>query len=233
MKTLLKLFSALIACLMLTGCDTGKLLAHVDIEPKYAFPVFKFSDPEYQYHIIARLDTISPDGPKIILPSAFPRRDLHEEYYYYENKYLHMDYRHGWSYCDTAAIRPEIDKTSLCDLSSGPGLLELADGYYTWYPFTSISVGGTTAFLWWEKGGQLQTLMDPVVLSARWEDICSFDMDTVQIISTHPYSDARGLSHMYKYTRNMSTEELIETVNRLIKENDFAHGGREPHRWFK
>ena len=234
MKSLFKLFPAMIASLMLIGCDSPSLLAKVDLKSKYAFSFFKFSDPEYQHHIIARLDTTGGKSA-IILPSSFPRRDLYDSYYYLENKYLYRNNSECFVRCDTLGLQKEIAKTNLCDMSYRQLLVALEDGYYTWYPFTSIPVVEQSPFLWWENesNGYSMMLMQPVVLSARWEDICSFDMDTVQIISTHPYSEAHGLGGMYQYTHEMSTEELINTINRLIKEKDFAQGGIESIPWFK
>ena len=234
MKTLFKIFSLFSICLMCVACDSPSRLAAVRLQSHYIFYFFQFSNPEYEHHIIAKLDTF--DGKRrIILPSAFPRRDLHDEYYYYENKYLFIDKEHGFVRCDTAAIQQEIEKTNLCDLSQEPRLIELADGYYTWYPFTAIPVRENRVYPvhWWKKERYTLSEMPPVVLSARWEDICTFDRDTVHIISKNPYSQVHCLVGMYDYTRNMSTEELVETINRLIKEKDFAHGGVESQPWFK
>lgn len=238
MKKFIQLLSVTCICILCVSCDSPSLFAKLDLMPKYVFCIFKFSDPQYKDHIIAQIDTTSIDGKdKIILPSAFPRRDLHKEYYYYENTYLFMDKVHGYAFCDTAGVQQEIDKTNLCDLSNSPRLIELEDGYYMWYPFTSIPVKNNTVIsvLWWKDLQTAQTMRDmPVVaLSAKWEDICSFDIDTVQIISRNPYSKAIWLRNMYKYTRDMSIDELVETINRLIKEKDFAHGGVESVPWFK
>ena len=233
MKTTIKILSAVCFCLLCISCQPP---TSYDYKRQFNFYLFQFSDPEYQHHIFAKLDTFSSDGKdKIILPSAFPRRDLHDEYYYYENKYLFIDKEHGFVRCDTAAIQQEIEKTNLCDLSQEPRLIELADGYYTWYPFTAIPVRENRVYPvhWWKKERYTLSEMPPVVLSARWEDICTFDRDTVHIISKNPYSQVHCLVGMYDYTRNMSTEELVETINRLIKEKDFAHGGVESQPWFK
>ena len=235
MKTTIKILSAVCFCLLCISCQPS---TSYDYKRQFTFYLFQFSDPEYQHHIFAKLDTFSSDGKdKIILPSAFPRRDLHEEYYYYENKYLFIDKEHGFVRCDTAAIQQEIEKTNLCDLSQEPRLIELADGYYTWYPFTAIPVKEIWGYdvSWWKDERTRYKLveMPVVVLSARWEDICSFDMDTVQIISYDPYSQVFPLVHMYQYTRDMGIDEMVDIINRLIKEKDFAHGGHESHPWFK
>ncbi|MBO4361836.1 MAG: hypothetical protein J5823_03515 [Paludibacteraceae bacterium] len=231
MKTVIKILSVLFVCVMLAGCQSP---TNAKYKAQYVFYFFKFADPEYQNHIIAKLDTFNGKN-KIILPSAFPRRDLYNEYYYLENKYLYID--KDFVRCDTAGVQQEIEKTDLCDLSKGPRLIELEDGYFTWYPFTAIPVNEVHALCirWWEDNWTKFTMqeMPPVVLSARWEDICTFDPDTVQIISKQPYSQCCGLIHMYQYTKDMSTDELVETINRLIKEKDFAHGGTESHPWFK
>lgn len=233
MKTIVKILSVLFVCILFAGCQPPTNAKH---KATYAFYLFKFSDPEYQNHIIAKLDTFNGKN-KIILPSAFPRRDLYNEYYYLENNYIYIDKESGFVLCDSAGIQREIEKTSLCELSKGPRLIELEDGYFTWYPFTAIPVNEIHAFCirWWEDWWTKYTMqeMPPVVLSARWEDICTFDPDTVHIISQKPYSQCIPVDHMYQYTRDMSTDELIETINRLIKEKDIAHGGIIDHPWFK
>ena len=211
-------------------------MAKAELRSNYVFYFFKFSNPEYQHHIIAKLDTTGGKNI-IILPSAFPRRDLYDKYYSLEKDYLYLDKKHGFCKCDKEGVQQEINKTSLCDLSKEPRLLDLVDGYYTWYPFTAIPVKEADPYCvrWWEDSMTkfAMSQMPPVVLSARWEDICTFDLDTVRIISRRPYSQVHCLIHMYEYTRDMSTDELIDTINRLIREKDFAHGGVESHPWFK
>ena len=233
MNTIIKLLSVLCVSILFVSCLPTCLPTKADYKSRFAFYFFKFANPEYQHHIIAKLDTFNGKN-EIILPSAFPRRDLYNEYYYLENNYIFID--GPFVLCDTAGIQKEIAKTSLCELSNGPGVIELEDGYYTWYPFTAIPVNEVNARVhWWEDPWKNAAMheMPPVVLSARWEDICTFDPDTVRIISKQPYSQCGGLIHMYQYTRDMTTDELIETINRLIKEKDFAHGGIESHPWFK
>ena len=236
MKTLFKFFLLSYICLMCVACDTPTVLAMVHLKSHYVFYFFQFSNPEYEHHIIAKLDTL--DGKRrIILPSTFPRRDLYDKYYSLENKYLYIDKKHDLPLCNTDGVMQEMEKTNLCDLSQGSRLIALEDGYYTWYPFTAIPVKekNTRRVHWWKsyKEEWELSVMPPVVLSARWEDICTFDRDTVHIISKNPYSQVHCLDGMYQYTRGMSFDELMDTINRLIKEKDFAHGGHESFPWFK
>ena len=77
------------------------------MKPHYVFYFFRFSDPEYEHHIIVKLDTF--DGKnRIILPSAFPRRDLYDKYYSLENTYLSLDKKNGWVLFDTAGVMQEM-----------------------------------------------------------------------------------------------------------------------------
>lgn len=231
MKTIVKLLFVWCICILFYGCQTE---TKAEYRSSYVFYFFKFANAEYQNHIIAKLDTF--DGRnRIILPSAFPRRDLYDEYYYLEKKYILID--NNFVLCDTTGIQQEINKTSLFELSQEPRLIELEDGYFTWYPFTAIPVNENPAYCvrWWEDSWtkQSKSEMPSIVLSARWEDLCSFSLDTVQILSTDPYSQCVSLIHMYQYTRDMGIDELVAMINRLIREKDFAHGGMESYPWFK
>lgn len=231
-----KILSVIGILMLFVGCDSKKTLQNAEYKSKYSLYIFKFANPQFQDHIIAKLDTTgSTDSKNIVLPSAFPRRDLYGTYYYLEQKYLICDPKLSYVICDTAALRSEMQKVSMCDLANGKRLIALADGYYMWYPFTAIPVFEEKyPVMWWRdpEAKSKMSQMAPVALSAKWEDICSFNIDTVHILSMNPYSEVHGLIHMYEYTKDMTVDELVETVNRLIKEKDFAHGGQESYPWF-
>ena len=86
MKTIIKLLSVLCVSILFVSCLPTCLPTKADYKSRFAFYFFKFANPEYQHHIIAKLDTFNGKN-EIILPSAFPRRDLYNEYYYLENNY--------------------------------------------------------------------------------------------------------------------------------------------------
>ena len=190
--------------LFLNSCDWQWRLSDQAIHTEWICPIFKFNKPEYAEYVVTLTDR-----------------------QYYDHLGVSTIHNDTDLYFNEASLFI-ADTTNICEFAITPKLIELHDGFYMWYPYSSLG-----------------DYMYATLRDVKWEELCNdcnlYYYDELQnslklsasisilggwrtMYKEYYKINGRALNRFnHKNPNKMTLDDIIQACNKIIDKEEYKN----------